>query len=182
MGARPTKDGLSCTSFPTGTSAVPIEILEAGGLVLVRSRTLKADSGGPGQFRGGCGQELVFEIVGADAGNVTSSTDRIRIPASGTAGGCEGLPGAFHVAGEALDPKGSNRVAAGRPVTLRLPGGGGYGNPRGRGALAWSHAMSWLGTSPSSEPRQDYGVAVDPHDLSLDAEETARLRSRQERF
>ena len=180
MGARPTKDGLSCTSFPTGTSAVPIEILETSGLVLVRSRSLKADSGGPGRFRGGCGQELVFEIVGAEAGNVASSTDRIRIPASGTAGGGEGLSGAFHVAGEALNPKGSNRVAAGRPVTLRLPGGGGYGDPRGRSPSVVAHDVV-AGYVTVDAAARDYGVAVDPGDLSLDAEETARLRSDRKR-
>jgi N-methylhydantoinase B/oxoprolinase/acetone carboxylase alpha subunit len=176
MGARPTKDGLSCTSFPTGTSAVPIEILEAGSPVLVRSRALTADSGGPGQFRGGCGQELVFEIVGASAGTVVSSIDRIRIPASGAAGGRAGTPGAFHTSGEALNPKGSNRIVAGRPVTLRLPGGGGYGDPRRRTLAAVVRDVV-AGYVTVDAAAKHYRVVVDPDDLSLDCEETARLRS-----
>jgi N-methylhydantoinase B len=132
MGARPTKDGLSCTSFPTGTSAVPIEILETSGPIVVRSREITIDSGGPGKYRGGCGQEMRFEIVSEEGGSIVSSTDRIRFAASGASGGQQGAPGAFYAAGQDMDPKGSNHVPGGRTVTLRLPGGGGFGDPRER--------------------------------------------------
>ncbi|MEO9177301.1 MAG: hydantoinase B/oxoprolinase family protein, partial [Gaiellales bacterium] len=57
MGARPTKDGLSATGFPSGVAGMPAEVVESLSPLVFRRRELLCDSGGAGRFRGGLGQE-----------------------------------------------------------------------------------------------------------------------------
>ena len=175
MGARPNKDGLTCTSFPTGTSAVPIEILESGYPLIVHERQIARDSGGPCRYRGGCGQTMRVEIKSALGGSISSSTDRISIPASGASGGGDGMVGAFFTERQPLQSKGSNRVDPGEVITLRLPGGAGYGSPLTRPAVdVWRDVVSgYVSTEAASN---DYRVAIDPEDLTIDEEKTKLLR------
>src|SRR5690606_23652279 len=56
MGARPTKDGLSTTAFPSGVHIIPTEIVEVTSPVMIWRKELRPDSGGAGQYRGGLGQ------------------------------------------------------------------------------------------------------------------------------
>src|SRR5271166_908761 len=63
-GARPDKDGLSATAFPSGVRTIPIEATETIAPVLFGRREFRDGSGGAGRFRGGLGQ--VIEIGGAD--------------------------------------------------------------------------------------------------------------------
>jgi N-methylhydantoinase B len=179
MGARPTKDGLSCTSFPTGTSAVSIEILEAPGTLVFRSREIAIDSGGPGRFRGGCGQLLTFEIAGDNGGSVSSSTDRIRVPARGLAGGVAGQAGDFAANGRSLVPKGSNPIEPHELVSLRLPGGAGFGDPLERPPECVLSDVVAGYVSPGAAAR-DYGVVLAAGESTVDADATARLRSREQ--
>ena len=51
MGARPNRDGLSATAFPSGITGVPAEVIEAVAPVLMHKRELRQDSGGAGRFR-----------------------------------------------------------------------------------------------------------------------------------
>ena len=64
-GARPLKDGLSATSFPSGVRTIPVEATESVAPVVFCRREFRDSSGGPGKFRGGLGQ--VIEIGGAGA-------------------------------------------------------------------------------------------------------------------
>lgn len=52
-GARPGKDGLSATAFPSRVKCVPLEITETMSPVIFWRKELRADSGGAGQYRGG---------------------------------------------------------------------------------------------------------------------------------
>ena len=63
MGARAGMDGLHTMSFPANSSNIPVEVLESVAPVRVRRKHLRADSGGAGRYRGGCGQ--VFDSGGA---------------------------------------------------------------------------------------------------------------------
>ncbi len=63
-GARPTKDGLSATAFPSGVKSVPVEIVESIAPVVIWRKEYRTDSGGPGRMRGGLGQ--VMEIGSAE--------------------------------------------------------------------------------------------------------------------
>ena len=53
MGARPDKDGLSATSFPSGIQVVSTEVIESVSPMVFRQRELRVDSGGAGAHRGG---------------------------------------------------------------------------------------------------------------------------------
>ena len=60
-GARPGKDGLSATAFPSGVRSTPIEITETVAPLIFWRKEYIPDSGGPGEYRGGLGQ--VMEIA-----------------------------------------------------------------------------------------------------------------------
>ena len=59
-GARPNKDGLSATAFPSGIQGVPVELVESVSPLFLECRELIQDSGGAGKFRGGLGQRMVL--------------------------------------------------------------------------------------------------------------------------
>ncbi len=130
MGARPTKDGLSATAFPSGIGGVPVEVIESLSPVLMERRELRPDSGGPGNFRGGCGQTMIVRLRTDRPALYSPLYDRVRFPASGLLGGWPGAKGEFRLDGEQdLHPKEQRMLPPGARVTLRLPGGGGYGPP-----------------------------------------------------
>ena len=60
-GARPIKDGLSATAYPSGVRGTPVEINESVAPLLFRRKELRTDSGGPGEHRGGLGQIIEIE-------------------------------------------------------------------------------------------------------------------------
>lgn len=135
-GARPSGDGLSATSFPSGVQNIPVEIIESTTPLLVHERALRPGSGGDGKFRGGLGQVLTLSVRGKDAVH-SCIFERTRHPASGRAGGKPGAPGRVRLqGGDPPHPKKKYRLPAGRRVTLELPGGGGYGAPAERDPAA----------------------------------------------
>ena len=128
MGARPGRDGLSTTSFPSGIATTPVEVIESTSPLVVEEKALRPDSGGAGRHRGGLGQRIRFSVRGDEDWIVSCLADRLRHPAPGADGGEPGAAGAFSIAGEPIaDPKLSHAVAAGQEVVLELPGGGGFG-------------------------------------------------------
>ena len=142
-GARPGKDGLSATSFPSGVQNIPVEIIESTTPLLVYQRALRTGSGGKGRYRGGLGQILTLE---SREGEVVHSCiyERLVHPASGRKGGEPGAPGRVTVDdGTKPHPKKKYVLARGRRVTLELPGGGGYGLPEDRDP--GDHAKDLLG-------------------------------------
>lgn len=130
MGARPERDGLSTTSFPSGIATTPVEVLEASAPLVVEEKALRPDSGGPGRHRGGLGQRIRLSVRAERESVVSCLGDRLRHPAPGMGGGGAGAPGGFQVAGEPVDdPKFSHTVPPGAEIVLDLPGGGGFGPP-----------------------------------------------------
>jgi N-methylhydantoinase B len=128
MGARPTKDGLSVTSFPSGIQNVSTEVMESVAPVVFHERELRSDSGGAGRFRGGLGQVVRFEVRTDGPYNLSAMYDRIVYPPRGSAGGENGANGVVLLLGErGVSPKGRSTVEPGEEVTLLLPGGGGFG-------------------------------------------------------
>jgi len=115
MGARPTKDGLSSTAFPSGVSGTPVEVVEARSPLMFVKRELRTDSGGPGRNRGGLGHELVIRGVGADRPyRFSPFFDRVRYPARGLLGGRDGGRGEYRLGSDAApNPKATAWVDAG---------------------------------------------------------------------
>lgn len=129
-GARPTRDGMSATSFPSGIATTPAEVVEASSPLVIEEKALRPDSGGAGRRRGGLGQRIRISVRSDSPWIVSCLADRIHHPAAGAAGGEPGAPGGFHVSdGRRPDPKLSTTVPAGGHVVLELPGGGGLGPP-----------------------------------------------------
>ncbi|WP_391570873.1 hydantoinase B/oxoprolinase family protein [Cohnella sp.] len=128
MGARPTDDGLSCTSFPSNVSVGSMEITEAVSPLVVWRKELLQDSGGAGKYRGGLGQVIELEIRGEGPVQMSLMFDRVDHPASGTAGGAAGGAAHASVNGElAVSLKGRNQVGPGDRIRLQYSGGGGFG-------------------------------------------------------
>ena len=132
-GARPLKDGLSCTAFPSGVKNTPVEINETTAPVIMWRKEYKTDSGGAGEFRGGLGQVIEFEHAEGRAMAASKMFERTKHPARGRDGGLAGAPGAARLDdGTVLRGMGRDVVPAGRRLVIETPGGGGKGDPRRR--------------------------------------------------
>jgi N-methylhydantoinase B len=166
-GARPDKDGLSATAFPSGVRTIPIEATETIAPVLFGRREFRDGSGGAGAFRGGLGQ--VIEIGGADGMPISllCNFERVAHPARGRNGGRAGAPGRVALlSGRPIGPKGRQTVPPGDMIRLELPGGGGHGDPRRRDpALVAADVADGLISRASAE--RDYGITL-PSDRTHD--------------
>jgi N-methylhydantoinase B len=174
-GARPDKDGLSVTAFPSGVRTIPIEATETISPVLFRRREFREGSGGAGEFRGGLGQ--VIEIGGADGLPVSllCNFERVKNPARGRRGGQHGAAGQVALlSGRPIRPKGRQTVPPGDFLRLELPGGGGHGTPRARDPESVANDVA-DGLVSRERAEQDYGVVI-ARDGSVDRAATRRLR------
>jgi N-methylhydantoinase B len=159
-GARPTKDGLSCHSFPSGIATTPVEVIETTSPLVVRRKELRRDSGGPGKYRGGLGQSIEVEVRSGEPFVASSLSDRMRFAAQGYLGGKPGAKGGVRTSlGTRPNIKLSQRFPAGTRFTLELPGGGGFHDPLERNPEAVAMDVSDDLVSTKSADR-DYGVRV----------------------
>jgi N-methylhydantoinase B len=125
------EDGIH--SHMTNTMNTPIEALETAYPLRVERYELIAGSGGAGRYRGGHGIRRDLRVLG-HAARVSLLADRRRHGPFGVHGGGPGRPGAdllLDADGESsrLPSKGSVNVAPGGILSIRTPGGGGYGAP-----------------------------------------------------
>jgi N-methylhydantoinase B len=127
-GARPTRDGLNATAFPSGVLGTPVEVLETIAPLLIERKELRGDSGGAGRYRGGLGQTIAFRVRTAEPFTCSVLCDRTRTPARGFLGGEPGALGEVLIDGAApANPKAEHLAGPGAVIELHLPGGGGYG-------------------------------------------------------
>ena len=131
-GARPTKDGLNTTGFPSGVGGVPAEIVETQAPLIQHKRELRPNSGGGGKFRGGLGQATDFGHLGKEKWSISGMIDRTLFPAEGLLGGADGAIGEFQLNGETAPQKTVMWMEPDAMISLNPPGGGGYGNPHER--------------------------------------------------
>lgn len=128
-GARPNKDGLSATAFPSGVHGTQVEIAEIQAPIVIWKKELRIGSGGEGRTRGGDGQ--VVEMSGRDGASfdLLASFDRVVYPPRGAQGGGDGAPGSIRLkSGKPIRAKGVTTVAKDDRLVLLTPGGGGLGN------------------------------------------------------
>jgi N-methylhydantoinase B len=176
MGARPNRDGLSATAFPSGIRGVPAEVIEAVAPVLMLKRALRPDSGGPGKFRGGLGQEMILQARTDKPILHSCMYDRTRAPAHGFLGGQPGAPGELFLSdGTRPHPKSKYLLRPDQQLTLRLPGGGGFYSPWERDP-AQVLADAWQGLVSLEMARDAYGVVIDPERWRVDDTATETLR------
>ena len=132
-GARPNKDGLSATPFPSGVRNVPVEVLEAITPIVIWRKELRQNSGGAGQFRGGLGQRMVVGNREKAEFAIFGTFDRVKNPARGRDGGKPGATGSLTLtSGKKLRGMGRQVIPMGEELIIEMPGGGGYGNPKSR--------------------------------------------------
>ena len=91
IGARSVADGPNALCFPANTTCTPIEIIETLTTLRVECKELVPDSGGPGQWRGGCGQRMAVR-------NTSNEPIQLSVLAELTHRGAQGLFGGFRVA------------------------------------------------------------------------------------
>ena len=132
-GARPTKDGLSATPFPSGVRNVPCEVLEAITPIVIWRKELRQDSGGPGKYRGGLGQTMILGNRQAAEFAIFATFDRVKNPARGRNGGKPGANGSVELeSGIQLKGMGRQVIPVGDRLIINMPGGGGFGDPKER--------------------------------------------------
>jgi len=131
MGARPGKPGVSGVhTHMTNSLNTPAEALEYAYPLRMRRYSLRPDSGGDGEFRGGDG--IVREIEVLTDCEVTLLADRRSRGPWGLSGGANGAPGKTFITRhdgsvEPMPAKFSTRLRKGERITIETPGGGGWG-------------------------------------------------------
>jgi N-methylhydantoinase B len=136
-GARPGKDGLATTAFPSGVRTTSTEVTEATTPLVIWRKEYRPDSGGEGQFRGGLGQIVEIGHRHGEPFVLSNMFDRLHYAARGRFGGSAGAAGSVYVeGGEHLPGKGRHLIPAGARLVLETPGGGGLGDVRKREAAA----------------------------------------------
>jgi N-methylhydantoinase B len=126
MGAGEPSDGFDgVQTHMTNTLNTPVEALEMNYPVRIKRYQLRTDSAGDGWHRGGEG--LVREYEFLSPAQVTILSERRCHTPWGRAGGNAARCGENSLNGELLDGKVSMHVKKGDVLTVRTPGGGGYG-------------------------------------------------------
>lgn len=126
-GARQGHNGAPCLSFPSNVATVSVERFECSVPLLIREKALLAGSGGQGQFRGGDGQRITFEVTGNEPVAATIRHERVRFAPRGINGGGPGAPGRDLINGEIVPAKGRYVLQPGDTASFETPGGGGFG-------------------------------------------------------
>ncbi len=170
-GARPFADGNDATDSINGNCRVmPVEVFETRYPWLTEEFSLRADSGGAGEYRGGLGTRKTWRCLDAEI-TCSQLTDRHDHQAWGYGAGKPGASGmtTFMANGgerwqtmveafnKASTSKWSNVVIKpGDRVCLETPGGGGWGDPKARNAAELDEdlAEGWVSAASA---RRDYG-------------------------
>src|ERR1700691_894944 len=127
MGARATKEGLAATCYPTGVSAVPVEVLEASIPIEFTCKELVPGPGGKGRHRGGDGQRVGFRMRTGRGWLLNAIPSRLNSRAEGMLGGESGACGKFLINGEASLTGQKRAMEANDEILMQTPGGGGFG-------------------------------------------------------
>ena len=136
-GGRANNDGAESMCPVFNATNIPVEIHEAHAPVRIRRMELVQDSGGAGQYRGGCALRKDFELLAGQA-TVSLSGDRHRFAPPGAQGGACGT-----LAHTTLNPDGQPQelsskaivdMHAGDVLRIQLAGAGGFGPPAERSA------------------------------------------------
>ncbi|MGQ9512778.1 hydantoinase B/oxoprolinase family protein [Thermodesulfitimonas sp.] len=167
----------------TNTLNTPVEVIEMEYPLLVARYGLVPDSGGPGEYRGGCG--LCREIMLLREATVSVSTERSSFTPWGLAGGLPGRnsrcllkrPGGDW---EMMPGKFTLTVPAGTTIILETAGGGGFGDPRARAPEAVRRDVKNGLVSPQTA-LADYGVVLN-EDCEIDWEATQAKRRKTKRL
>ncbi len=180
LGGRHGRDGVTCLSFPQNVGNHPIEVLEAFYPVQVERYEIRADSEGPGKFRGGFGSVKDYRLA-AEA-RLQVPGDRTKLPPFGLSGGAPGALTEFVClrdgAEERLLTKREYVLTSGDVLSVRTPGGGGLYSPLQRDPSTVGRDVA-LGYISPERAREAYRVVVDTTGR-VDEPQTRLLRGQEE--
>ena len=175
-GARPDADGIDAVYF-VAQENYPVEFLELGYPVRLTTYAINRDSGGAGEFRGGCGIVREYEILADEAVLAVRIDSVVNPPWGADGGGSGGIPRAVVNPGRSnerlLAPlSDGNVLRRGDILRIETGGGGGRGDPFDRPAdLVWRDVLE--GYVSVEAAQRDYGVAIRGDELDLGATRTA---------
>lgn len=183
FGATCRGDGMSAIQVHLSKCmALPIEDVELMTPSFIESSELIQDSGGPGEYRGGQGVRQDVRVL-ADEAALCIISDAENHPPLGLFGGKPGKPGRKYLnPGTAQEKRLCSktvdfRLKKGDVVSLRTPGGGGYGSPLKRDP---SRVLEDVldGKVSSGGANEHYGVVIDVDERQIKEKETSILRQR----
>jgi N-methylhydantoinase B len=159
----------------------PIEAAELEYPVMVERYEFITDSGGPGKYRGGL--SLRRDIRFFTDVTWARYSDRQKFSPQGLFGGKEGTRGELILnpgtPGEQKQKsKGVTQLKAGDVLSIRLPGSGGYGDPRERSPelVRWDVLNGKISLKSA---REDYLIAFN-EDLTINQKKTKAMRDKGE--
>ncbi len=155
-GALQNLDGWCTLPHPSNMATVPVEVWETLTHTTIESKRLLPDTGGPGQWRGGLGQEVILRN---DSGHLVTTLgmgNRTMFPARGMFGGEDGALRMYAVDGKTVHAKGRNELAPGQRMRIVEAGGGGFGDPKARAPAAVAEDVA-QGYVSAAAAREIYG-------------------------
>ncbi|MEP3279843.1 MAG: hydantoinase B/oxoprolinase family protein [Stappiaceae bacterium] len=177
-GARSDADGVDAVYF-VAQENYPVEFLEVGYPVRMRTYSVVPDSGGAGEFRGGCGIIREYEML-AEETSVAIRIDSVKNPPWGIAGGLSGRHGTA-IANPGTDRErrfaplsDGNMLYRGDIFRIETGGGGGHGHPFDRDESKVLEDVLGGFVTPEAA-RKLYGVAINGR--SVDQTATNELRA-----
>ncbi len=181
-GARPDKDGIDTLDIAIGNCAnVPAESQELESPYRVLKFSIREDSGGVGEYRGGCGMIKVFELL-RGSGEVCHRSERHTTQPWGLYGGGPAKSWYSEIVRnngdrEVIPAKLIFPMNEGDQLHLYSGGGGGYGDPLKRKEEAVLEDVA-DGKVSAQSARADYGVVIDLRQMAVSRGETRKLREK----
>ncbi|MSO53610.1 MAG: hydantoinase B/oxoprolinase family protein [Rhodospirillales bacterium] len=158
----------------------PIETIEEKCGVKILEYDIRADSGGAGTWRGGCGQTMTLEVL-RDGGKMqVRGTERFRFPPYGVMGGRAGQPikvimNRGQATEKVIGKVEEFPVNAGDTITISLAGAAGFGDPFARDPAAVRKDVE-IGYVSVEAAKREYGVVVNADGSAIDQAATQATR------
>lgn len=156
FGALQGGDGGDCVPGPSNMAVVPVEVWETITGTTIEKKAIVPDSGGPGAWRGGTGQEVVIRNDTGHPMTIFCMANRTEFPPLGYLGGKPGARRVHRLNGAEVDAKGSYILAPGDRIAMIEAGGGGIGDPRERDPALIERDLA-LGRVTREGAAKDYG-------------------------
>jgi N-methylhydantoinase B len=179
LGARPFADGVDAIYY-IAQENYPVEYVEKDFPLRIEQYGMRADSGGPGLYRGGCGVVRDVQVL-CDKAELGTRMENTKFPPYGVAGGRAGRPGRIVLNPGTADEREIQPVGDGvqlkRGDLLRLEtcGGGGWGDPYSRDPVLVQQDVA-RGFVSLQGALEDYGVVLEPLTLEIDKAATEERR------
>lgn len=154
-------DGHPATPFPHNMFVCAAEVWETETNMRIVSKSLRTDSGGPGEFRGGVGQEILLRNDSTHPMVILCMSARNEFPAVGFHGGQPGALRRYLIEGKDVNPKGRYTLNPGEAILTLEAGGGGFGDVSKRRREAVLQDVE-TGMISAEGAVRDYGVSVAP--------------------